>query len=139
MTNAVTVQCTINAPVEKVWLLYNTPAHICKWNSASDDWHTTNAIVDLQEGGSFLSTMAAKDGSVSFYFTGIYNIVEKHTLIELTIDDGRNVKTTFVTSESGTIVTTVFEPENENPVTMQQQGWQAILNNFKLYAESTNL
>ena len=28
-----------------------------------------------------------------------------------------------------------FDPENENPVDMQQAGWQAILNQFKQYAE----
>jgi len=29
----------------------------------------------------------------------------------------------------------VFEPEQENPREMQQQGWQAILENFKRYVE----
>ena len=29
-----------------------------------------------------------------------------------------------------------FETEQMNPVEMQRQGWQAILNNFKNYTES---
>ena len=29
-----------------------------------------------------------------------------------------------------------FEAENENPVEMQLEGWQMILNNFKKYVES---
>ncbi len=29
-----------------------------------------------------------------------------------------------------------MEAESENPREMQQQGWQAILNNFKKYCES---
>jgi hypothetical protein len=28
-----------------------------------------------------------------------------------------------------------FDPETENPIELQQAGWQAILNNFKYYAE----
>ena len=29
----------------------------------------------------------------------------------------------------------VFDAEQENPVDMQRDGWQAILNNFKQYVE----
>lgn len=29
-----------------------------------------------------------------------------------------------------------FDPETENSEELQQQGWQAILNNFKKYVES---
>ena len=49
--------------------------------------------------------------------------------------DGRQATTTFETSGTGTLVTTVFDPENQNPLEMQQGGWQAILNNFKAYVE----
>lgn len=35
-----------------------------------------------------------------------------------------------------TKLTTSFDAENENPVEMQRDGWQAILNNFKKYVES---
>jgi hypothetical protein len=31
-----------------------------------------------------------------------------------------------------------FEVENENPIEMQQNGCQAILDNFKKYVESSN-
>jgi hypothetical protein len=30
-----------------------------------------------------------------------------------------------------------FDPESENPVELQQQGWQAILHNFKTYVEQS--
>jgi len=35
-------------------------------------------------------------------------------------------------------LSTNFEPENHNPLTLQKMGWQAILNNFKKYVESGN-
>ena len=42
----------------------------------------------------------------------------------------------FFFSEGGVKVVEEFEAENENPVEMQQGGWQMILNNFKKYAQS---
>ena len=30
----------------------------------------------------------------------------------------------------------VFDPENENSIELQKNGWQAILNNFKNYTEA---
>jgi hypothetical protein len=33
---------------------------------------------------------------------------------------------------------TTFEAENSNPTEMQRDGWQAILNNFKIYVETRN-
>ena len=36
---------------------------------------------------------------------------------------------------TGTKVTTRFDPETLNPIDMQRAGWQAILDNFKRYAE----
>ena len=32
-----------------------------------------------------------------------------------------------------------FEAETENPIEFQQQGWQAILDNFKKYVEQTTI
>jgi hypothetical protein len=40
------------------------------------------------------------------------------------------------TSENSCKITEIFESENINPLELQQQGWQAILNNFKNYVES---
>jgi uncharacterized protein YndB with AHSA1/START domain len=46
----ITIENTINAPVEKVWENWTTPEHIVRWNNASDDWHTTRAENDLRVG-----------------------------------------------------------------------------------------
>ena len=48
----------------------------------------------------------------------------------------RKVRTTFSVVECGTTVETVFEADTENPIDLQRDGWQAILNNFKAHAES---
>lgn len=41
-----TVETNVRAPIERVWEAYTTPDEIIRWNAASDDWHTTRAIVE---------------------------------------------------------------------------------------------
>jgi len=132
----ITVQNTVNAPVEKVWKLWSTPADIMVWNTASPDWHTPHAENDLRVGGKFLSTMAAKDGSFSFDFVGEYTAVEENKLIAYTMGDGRKATVNFTPHGSTTDIVTTYEMENENPEEMQRGGWQAIMDNFKTYAEN---
>jgi uncharacterized protein YndB with AHSA1/START domain len=132
----ITVEAIINAPVETVWQCWTEPKHIVNWNNASDDWHTTEATNDLNIGGKFSSIMAAKDGSFSFDFWGIYDAVETHKLIAYTLGDGRDVTISFFQKSNQTTVTEVFEPEDENTIELQKGGWQAILDNFKKYVES---
>lgn len=132
----ITIETTINAPVEKVWEFWTKPEHITKWNSASDDWHTPTAQNDLRVGGSFSARMEAKDGSMGFDFGGIYDAVTTNEYIEYTLGDGRNVKASFDAKENTTKVTESFEAESMNPVDMQRSGWQAILDNFKKYTEA---
>ncbi len=134
----ITIETNVQAPVTKVWKFWSEPQHITKWNAASDDWHTPFAENDLRTGGIFKSTMAAKDGSFSFDFWGTYTNVKENQLIEYTLGDGRKVKITFHVEGNTTKVIESFEPENENPLEMQKGGWQAILNNFKKYTETTN-
>ena len=131
-----TVQTTIHAPLAKAWEFWTTPEHIMQWNNASDDWHTTNAQNDLRKGGNFSSRMEAKDGSFGFDFGGTYDEVIVHELIAYTLGDGRKVNVTFESHGDQTNIVEIVEAENENPIEMQQVGWQAILDNFKRYTES---
>jgi len=132
----VTIENTINAPVEKVWEYWTKPEHIIKWNNASDDWHTPRAENDLRVGGSFVARMEAKDGSMGFDFGGTYDDVKSNEYIEYTIGDGRKVKVNFTPGGGTTKVVESFEAENTHPVEMQRAGWQSILDNFKKYTEN---
>ena len=133
---AVTVETIIDAPLATVWEKWTNPADIVNWYFASDDWHAPHAENDLREGGRFRTTMAAKDGSFSFDFAGAYDSLEVHKLMAFTIDDGRRVQVVFSTDGDTTRVSETFETEHVNPQEMQRQGWQAILDNFKIYVES---
>ncbi len=136
MATKITVSASINAPIEKVWKLWSTPEDIMQWCNASDDWHAPRAENDLREGGKFLTRMEAKDGSFGFDFIGFYDKVEHYKTINYSMEDGRKVDISFVQDGNQTEVTEIFDPENQNSEELQQQGWQAILNNFKKYAES---
>lgn len=133
----ITVQTTVNLPVEKVWKLWTLPEHITQWNSGSEDWHTPYAENDLRVGGKALSRMQAKDGSASFDFIATYDEVRTHAFIAYTMEDGRKAKITFTSSGNTTSIVETFDAETENSVELQKAGWQMIMDNFKKYAEST--
>lgn len=134
----ITVQVTVNSPVEKAWKIWNAPEHIIKWCTASPDWHTPRAENDLRPGGRLFSRMEAKDGSAGFDFAATYTDIVNHKTIAYTMEDGRNVKITFSTDGKTTTLVETFDAENENPVEMQREGWQAILNSFKAHVEATS-
>jgi uncharacterized protein YndB with AHSA1/START domain len=83
-----TTTVSINASLELVWSYFTDIKHIGEWANGSPDWETTAIKNDLQPGGEFLSRMAAKDGSQSFDFGGVYDEVIPHSKIAYTMGDG---------------------------------------------------
>lgn len=132
----ITVESTIQAPVGKVWEFWSVPEHIMQWNNASDDWHTPFSENDLRIGGKFMSRMEARDGSFGFDFSGVYDEVRPNELISYTLGDGRKVRIEFSGNGRTTKVVEHFEAEDTNSIEMQKGGWQAILDNFRKYAEA---
>lgn len=132
----ITVEATINTNVERVWDLYTDPVHIVNWNAANDDWHCPEAENDLRPGGKMRSRMEAKDGSFGFDFEAIYDEVVPNEKLIYTMTDGRQATVDFAEVNGNTRVTIQFDAEDQNSAELQQQGWQAILNNFKRYTES---
>lgn len=130
------VETIVHSPVESVWKYWTEPKHIKEWSKASDDWHTPHAENDLRVGGKFVSRMEAKDGSFGFDFGGVYDEVSVNESISYTLGDGRKVSIAFIPQDNDTKIVESFEAEETNAIEMQQGGWQAILDNFKKYAES---
>jgi len=135
MKNEITIQTIVKASLAEVWEHWNKPEHITGWAFASDDWEAAAAENDLRVGGKFKTTMAAKDKSSSFDFTGTYTAIKEYELIAYDLDDGRQVRTEFTELPEGVRITESFEPENQYPEETQRSGWQAILDNFKKYVE----
>ena len=129
------VDTTVRAPLASVWNAYTSPDDIVQWNAASDDWHTTRAIVDLRPGGKFCSRMEARDGSAGFDFEGTYTTVVPNSLIEYTFG-GRRARVEFSEGPDGVSVRVSFDSEETHTIEQQRVGWQAILDRFKAHAEA---
>ncbi len=125
----IVVSTLVEAPMHEVWRAYTTPEDIKAWNTASPDWHTTAATVDLRPGGQFSSRMEAKDGSFGFDFAGEYTQVVPHQLIEYAFGD-RVGRVEFIEQASAVLVTVTFDGEQTHSEEQQRTGWQAILDSF---------
>lgn len=125
----ITVSTVVAAPLKEVWRAYTSPEDIKVWNTASPDWHTTQATVDLRPGGLFSSRMEAKDGSFGFDFAGEYTQIVPCALIEYRFGE-RTGRVEFTEQSDGVSVTVSFDAEATHSEAQQRQGWQAILDNF---------
>jgi len=131
------IQTHIGVRVETIWNAYTSAEDIMQWNRASEDWHCIEAINDLRIGGKFKNRMEAKDASAGFDFTGTYTELDPFKKIAYVMPDGRHVTINFNPKKAATDVEVIFDAESENPIDLQRQGWQAILDNFKFYVEKT--
>jgi len=132
-STTVTVTSIVDAPIDKVWRLWTEPEHIKQWNHATEDWHTTEAENDLTVGGKFRSRMEAKDKSMGFDFEGVYEDIQVNQLIQYRLEDDRKVSISFVSEGEQTKIVETFDAESMNPLELQRQGWQAILDSFAKY------
>lgn len=131
----ITIDTLIAAPLDTVWTAYTAPAHITRWNFASDDWCCPSAENDMRVGGTYKARMEAKDGSFGFDFEAVYDEVSPKERLVYTLGDGRRVETTFTPENDRVRVTTTFDAEGMHPLEMQRDGWQSILDNFGRHAE----
>lgn len=131
----ITVEAIIKADKNKVWKYYTNPKHIVNWNFADPSWHCPTATNDMKVGGIYNARMEAKDGSFGFDFGAVYKEINdgESFIYEF---GGRQASVVFTEQNGQTKVSITFDPETQNPIEMQQQGWQAILNNFKSYTET---
>jgi len=138
MKSKISVETVVNADLDTVWSAWITPEDINQWNAASEDWHNPRSEIDLRVGGSFSYRMEARDASASFDFEGIFTSVVEKNLIEFHMYDGRTVSIRFLPENNHVRIIETFDPEDENSVELQRQGWQSILNNFTRHVEAKN-
>ena len=130
------IETTIEADSSLVWDYYTQPAHITKWNFASDDWHCPMAENDLRVGGKYRVRMEAKDGSFGFDLEAIYKSMDLGKGFVYMMSDDGMVTVSMTPEGNNTHIIIEFEAENMNSVELQRAGWQAILNNFKKHTET---
>lgn len=133
----ITISAIIKAPLDIVWREWTSVKAVRHWAFASDDWAAEGIQNDVRVGGTIKSRNFAKDGSAEFMYEGVYIAVEPQRLLAHSLGDDRNVEVRFEEVPEGVRIEQAFEPENENPEDVQKQGWQAYLDNFKKYVETT--
>ncbi|PKQ70792.1 SRPBCC domain-containing protein [Raineya orbicola] len=134
-TEKITIKAIVSAAKQKVWDYYTKPEHITKWNFAIDTWHCPRTSNEMKVGGRYVARMEAKDGSFGFDFDAVYKEINQGE--SFTYEFGGRLATVEFNEVNGqTEVTVTFDPETENPIDLQRQGWQAILDNFKKYTET---
>jgi len=134
MINKITVSATVNADKSAVWDCYANPEHIIHWNFADPSWHYPKAENHMTIGGKYNARMEAKDGSFGFDFEAYYTKIDMGNSYSYGFGD-RFCDVRFNSIDGQTEIIVSFDPETENPIELQQNGWQAILNNFKSYVE----
>jgi hypothetical protein len=89
----------------------------------------------MKIGGTYKARMEAKDGSFGFDFEAVYTEINEGK--RFAFEFGGRISTyEFNDLGADTLVSITFDPETENSIELQKNGWQLILNNFKLYAEN---
>jgi uncharacterized protein YndB with AHSA1/START domain len=139
MNTDITIETTVKCDTQAVWSLWTEPEHIKHWMRASSDWECAEAINDVKVGGHYIYTLQARDKSASFDVPGTYTKIGKNSYLASTLADGREVIVSFTPVPSGTHIVQTFEIEHENSPEKQQEGWQAMLDSFKAYAESIRI
>lgn len=134
MNDKIAITVLINADIKKVWNYYTKPEHIINWNFAHPSWHCPHAENDMKVGGRYFARMEAKDRSFGFDFIANYTEIIEGKQFSYGFE-GRSITVIINAAEDLTELELVFDPETENPIEMQKNGWQAILNNFKNYVE----
>jgi uncharacterized protein YndB with AHSA1/START domain len=136
--SVLTVIAVVNAPMERVWNTFNSPEHITNWYYASPDWCAPSARSDFREGGTATVRMESRDGSMGFDFEWFYDRIVTNERVEFHLADNRRVEIIFEQTNEGVKITESFDAETQNTLELQQGGWQAILDNFKAYAEGND-
>ncbi len=132
------ISVDINAPTAEVWAKWTDIEAVKSWSFASEDWAAEGIENNVVPGGKFSARNYAKDGSMEFVLTWIYDEVQPGRYLAYTMEDGRKVTVTLTETSEGTRLDQAFELEPVNPKEMQREGWQAYLNNFKKFVETHN-
>lgn len=129
------VTAEISATLDQVWEKWTQGAHVVNWNFAHKSWCCPRATSDFKVGGISSYRMEAKDGSMGFDLNATFTQIEPLALIASELEDGRKVEVRFTNGAKGIHIEQRFEPESQNSRDLQQKGWQAILDQFKIYCE----
>lgn len=126
------IELEIQAPASTVWQYLTEPEHITRWNFAHESWHCPHAESDLCVGGRFSYRMEAKDGSLGFDYSGIFDDIQPATQLDYHLDDGRTVHIELVQlDDTRTLFREFFEADSQQDMELQRNGWLSIAEHLR--------
>jgi uncharacterized protein YndB with AHSA1/START domain len=137
MAQRIQIKASVQQSLDRTWDKYTLPEHIVQWNFADVSWHCPSATNELRAGGTYFARMEARDQSAGFDFVAEYTEVIRHQRFTYEFG-GRLCTVSFLPVGHATNVRIEFDAEEAHSVELQRQGWMAILNRFKAYAEGTS-
>ena len=136
MTQRIQIEASVHQSLVPTWNAYTLPEHIVRWNFADVSWHCPSAVNDLCVGGTYRARMEARDQSAGFDFVAEYTEVILHERFTYAFG-GQTCTVAFLPEDQATRVRIEFDSDGVYSVELQEQGWMAILNRFKAYAEDS--
>ena len=92
----ITVETLVKARLNKVWDAWNNPDDIKQWNTAQDDWHTTEEHRRLARRRQVPLAHGSEGRQRGLRLRGHLHAHRAQKLIEYRMSDGREVKVEFV-------------------------------------------
>lgn len=135
----INVMTQVQRSIDQAWQLFTDPVHVMGWNFSNADWWCPKAESALKEGGKFTYRMESRDGKNGFDYFGTFETIERNQRLVMRLGDGRKVEVLFNETYDGTEIIERFNPDTETPHDLQKKGWQAILDQFKTYANRFNI
>lgn len=128
----ISITRTFDAPRERVWEAWTTPAQFAQWFSAGLPAPDEYTAMDLEPGGAWESTMVlSEDGSQTKKFWGEYREVSAPERLVLTFTDDPDgyARVTVVLTDRGGETEMQFTqvgPLPEEEVEAATKGWQGF-------------
>ena len=134
MSQALKIQKTVHAPIERVYKAFLSPKDLTQWYYASEGWTTPYAEVLAKPGGRLKIAFKDPKGKNTFDYEGTFVNLDAPKKIQYKLDDDRMVSIRFIElGPSKTRILETFDSENVMPISTQRAGWKAILDHLDDY------
>lgn len=134
MRDSITIERTLNAPIDRVFDAFTTPEDLREWHHAGGGWQTPYAEVDARVGGKQKIAYANPQGKVEFEIESEFTIVDKPNKLEYIFGD-RTITIDFEEADGKTKLTLEIDIENKNDKELQLKGWSEHVDNLQNYME----
>lgn len=130
----ISISVAVRAPVEVVWVEFNEPSSIVRWD-VSPDWYTVSCTNDVRVGGCLKQRIEPRGHGEPFLFSARYVCVDPLRLLEWQTPEGQRVRVEFADKGRLVEVQQTFSADPTVTVDEQRDDWQGVLDSFAQHVE----